>query len=84
MRYIIDQGDLYMSNEGDIILTIGSIYTITILPVGCHLPITGRLIEVTRGDLTLDISTNFKSNIRSINFKNILSIKEGHLNDNRC
>lgn len=83
MRYIIDKGDLYMSNEGGIILTIGHIYTIKILPVGCYPPITGRLIEVTRGNLTLDISTNFKSNVRSFNFKNILSINEGYLNDDK-
>jgi len=75
MRYIIDKGDLYLSNTGDIIIGVNDIIELGILPLGCYPPIRGKVISVKDGSLVLDSSSEFKSCVQSHSFKNIYSLK---------
>ena len=75
MKYIIDKHDLYLKQEEPIIVSLNDIVTISITPVGCHKPITGKVLEIGTYYIKIDASNQYESNVKSYRFKDILTMK---------
>lgn len=80
MRYIIDKDDLYLKQEEPIIISIGERVLVSVLPVGCNPPIVGRVTEVGRFNIKLDVSKQVSKQysilFRTIEFSNIYRIEK--------